>query len=447
MSVSRLRAWCWRRAFPLLATAGLLVIGMVSTTWWGADVVHMRAWPLPHDLWATMVAARRMSRLNLAGLYTQPTGLISFPGAALILVPVVMLIKAAGLSLAVPGAHNPQPFAWLLAGPYEIVLSAMVLFAADRVAERLGLNKPKRAVLAAAQAATVWSASVRWGHPEDAVAMALFLYAVVALYDGRTWRSAWLAGAAIAVQPLVLLALPVVLAVLPGRRVAGFLAQAAIPPTLLVAAAAAANFSATYSALTRQPNWPSVDHPTPWTSLAPKLSGGAVAAGPGRLIAIGLACGCAILVARRWRSASRVSQWGQDGLLELLWWVALTLALRCFFESVMVAYYLWPALAAALLAALTGWVRLITTGVLAVTLTFVSQDSWPGIWIWWTAMNGGLGLTLLVAMPRLSWRPRGTTREDPASVVVPEARKIGTVGDDHRQDIGQGIGHAQTSEL
>lgn len=422
--------------FPLLATAVLLIIGMVSTTWWGADLVGMHAWPLPHDLWATMVAARRVSHLDLRGLYTQPTGLISFPGAALILVPVVALIGAAGLSLAVPGAQNPQPFAWLLAGPYEIVLSAMVLFAADGVAERLGLSKPKRAVLAAAQAATVWSASVRWGHPEDAVAMALFVYAVLALFDGRPWRSAWLVGAGIAVQPLVLLAVPVVLAVLPGRRLAAFCAQAAIPASLLVAVAAAANFPATYSALTRQPNWPTVDHPTPWTSLAPKLPGGAVAAGPGRLVAIALACACAIIVARRWRSAGRVGQWDSQGLLELMWWVALTLALRCAFESVMVAYYLWPALAAALLAALTGWVRLIATGVLATTLTFVSQASWPGPWIWWAAMVGGLSLTLLVALPWVTWRR--PPRRELVRVMV---------GNDHLQDVGQGIGHAQASEL
>ena len=434
--MSRLQAWCWRRIFPLLATAVLLIIGMVSTTWWGADLVGMHAWPLPHDLWATMVAARRVSHLDLRGLYTQPTGLISFPGAALILVPVVALIGAAGLSLAVPGAQNPQPFAWLLAGPYEIVLSAMVLFAADGVAERLGLSKPKRAVLAAAQAATVWSASVRWGHPEDAVAMALFVYAVLALCDGRPWRSAWLVGTGIAIQPLVLLAVPVVLAVLPGRRLAAFCAQAAIPASLLVAVAAAANFPATYSALTRQPNWPTVDHPTPWTSLAPKLPGGAVAAGPGRLVAIALACACAIIVARRWRSAGRVGQWDSQGLLELMWWVALTLALRCAFESVMVAYYLWPALAAALLAALTGWVRLIATGVLATTLTFVSQASWPGPWIWWAAMVGGLSLTLLVALPWVTWRR--PPRRELVRVMV---------GNDHLQDLGQGIGHAQASEL
>ncbi len=94
----------------------------------------------------------------------------------------------------------------------------MALFAADAIAERLGATRPKRAVLAAAGAVALWNVSVRWGHPEDAVAVGLLLFGILALSDGRTGRSAWLIGAAVAVQPLVLLALPVVLTVIAPRR-------------------------------------------------------------------------------------------------------------------------------------------------------------------------------------------------------------------------------------
>ena len=165
---------------------------------------------------------------------------------------------------------------WLREHGYEPLL--------DR--ERLGAARPQRALLATAEAVALWSVAVRWGHPEDAVAVGLLLFGILALSDSRAGRSAWLIGAAIAVQPLVLLALPAVLAVLRPRQLPGFLARAAVPAALLLAAAAAANWNATVKAVSSQPNWPSLDHRTPWTSLAPQLSHGAVATGPARALTI-----------------------------------------------------------------------------------------------------------------------------------------------------------------
>src|SRR5258708_9689527 len=87
--------------------------------------------------------------------------------------------------------------------------------------------------------------------------------------------------------------------VIEPRRVPGYLARAAAPGALLLAAAAAANWTATIHAVPSQPNWPGVDHPTPWNSLAPHLSTGAIAAGPARAVTILLASGCALVAARR----------------------------------------------------------------------------------------------------------------------------------------------------
>ncbi len=392
-------SWPWlvRRLFPLLATVCLVAIGMAVTTWWGPDVVGKSAWQLPDDLWGTLVAAQRLAHLDLGGLYTQPTGLVSLPGAAVILVPVAAIIDAAGLSLQAPGPHNAQPPVWLVAGPYQIAVSAVTLFAADAIAERLGVTRLKRAALAAAGAVTLWSVAVLWGHPEDAVAVGLLLFAILALADARAGRSAWLTGAAIAVQPLVLLALPVILMAIEPRRVPGFLGRAAAPGALLLAAAAAANWSATIHAVTSQPNWPGVDHPTPWNSLAPHLSGGAVAAGPARALTVVVACGCALVAGRRWRAARHNAPWSPEILREVVWWVALALALRSVFEPVMVAYYLWPVLAVALIAASRSWPCLIATSVVTSTLTFVSQATWRGSWTWWTPLVAGLAITLLLA--------------------------------------------------
>ncbi|HEV2239705.1 MAG TPA: hypothetical protein VGR98_01570 [Streptosporangiaceae bacterium] len=384
----------------MLATVCLVAIGMAVTTWWGPAIVGRTTWTLPDDLWGTLVAGQRLARLDLAGLYTQPTGLVSLPGAAVILVPVAAIINAAGLSLQVPGPHNVNPTVWLLAGPYQIALSCVTLFAADAIAERLGVTLLKRAALAAAGAVTLWNVSVLWGHPEDAVAVGLLLYAVLALSERRAGRSAWLTGAAVAVQPLVLLALPVMLMLVEPRRLAGYLARAAAPSAVLLAAAAVANWSATMHAVTSQPNWPTVDHPTPWNSLAPHLSGGAVAAGPARVLAIVAACGCALVAGRRWRGALPGAPLSPDTLQRVVWWVAVTLALRSVFEPVMVAYYIWPVLAVALIPAARRWPHLLPTAAVTSTLTFVAQATWRGEWAWWTPMVAGLAVTLLFSYVR-----------------------------------------------
>ena len=403
--------WRVRRLFPLLATTCLIIIGMAASTVIEPPMFGNTAWSLPYDMWGTLVASQRLIHLDLGGLYTPPTALITFPGAAAILAPAVALADAAGLSLSTPGAGNGQPGVWLLMGPYMIALSSVALFAADALAERLRASRPKRALLAAAGATVLWSISVEWGHPEDSVAVGLLLFAILALSDGRTVRSAWLTGAAIAVQPLVLLALPILLVTLQPRRLAGFLVRASVPAAVLLGAAATANWSATYRAVTRQPNWPAVDHPTPWTALAPHLAGGAVAGGPGRALAIIASLGCALILGRRLSVARPCGRWSRATLRELLWWSALGLALRSAFEPVMVAYYLWPGLAVALIAATWSWRRLVGTSVLAVAVTLGAQSSWRSPWGWWGSMVLGLALTLYLAgVPRWRTRPRWAPR-------------------------------------
>ena len=397
-----------RRVFPLLATIGLLAAGMYTTTW-GPTEIGRSEWALPYDLWGTLTAATRLVHGNIGGLYTAPTGLVSLPGAAVILVPCAALIMASGLSLRIPGPDNLHPSVWLLAGPYQILLCCVTLFAADALAEQLGVTRWKRALLAAASAGALWSVSARWGHPEDAVAVGLLLYAVLALSRSRTTLAGWLMGAAVCVQPLVLLALPVLLAVLPWRRMPLFLLRGAAPSIVLLGAAALANWHATYTSVTSQPNSPVINHPTAWTSLAPQMSGGNVAAGPARLATIVLACCCALVVRRRWlawQNAADGAWWPATLLAEVLWWAALTLALRSFFEPVMVSYYPWPALAVALIPAATlSWPRLIGASVLAGGLTAAAQGPSHDVWIWWAPLVAGLALMLALAYPRPGGAP------------------------------------------
>jgi hypothetical protein len=392
-----------RRLWPILATIDLLAIAMLTTIWWAPTAMGTHIWWLPHDLWGTLVAASRLAHLDLAGLYTQPTGLVSFPGTALILVPLAAVVDAAGLSLHVPGAQNPHPATWLLAGPYVVVISSVALFAADALAEHLGAQRYQRALLAAAGAVALWNVSARWGHPEDAVAVGLLLYGVLALSRARAGRAAWLIGAAVAVQPLVLLALPVVAAAVRPRLLPGFLARAAAPSVVTLAAAAAANWHATVNAVANQPNWPTVDHPTPWMFLAPHEPGVAVSAGPARALTVVIACACALALYRRWRTVRDAGRWSPAAVQDVLWWTALALALRSVFEPVMVSYYVWPPLAIALIVSSRSWRRLIATSAAAVIATFLSQADWHGEWLWWAPVTASVVLTLVFARFAARW--------------------------------------------
>jgi hypothetical protein len=412
-----------RRAFALIASVGLIVVGMFTTTW-GPTLMGRTEWALPYDLWGTLIATTRLAHGNIGGLYAPPTGLISLPGAAVILLPCAALISALGLSLTIPGPHNLHPPVWLLAGPYQIALCCVTLFAADALAEQLGVRFWKRGLLAAASAGILWSVSARWGHPEDAVAVGLLLYAVLAQSRGRPGRAGWLAGAAVCVQPLVLLALPLLLAVLPWRRMPPFLVRTALPSVVLLGASAIANWHDTYTSVTSQPDSPIINHPTAWTSLAPQMANQNVAAGPFRLATIVLACLCALAIRRRWLAmaaagpdgpggpggpggAGGAARWSAALLTEVLWWIALALALRSFFEPVMVSYYPWPPMAVALIPAATlSWPRLFAAGVLAGGLTAAAQGPSHAVWIWWVPIVAGLVVLLAVARPAGDGSPR-----------------------------------------
>jgi len=231
----------------------------------------------------------------------------------------------------------------------------------------------------------------------------------------------------------VLLALPVMLAVLPWRRMAPFLVRAALPSVLLLGAVAIANWHDTYRSVTSQPDSPVINHPTAWTSLAPQMAGQNVAAGPFRLATILLACLCALVVRRHWQSrmspAGEASLpgtgWRADAawpaalLADVLWWVALTLALRSFFEPVMVSYYPWPPMAVALIAAATqSWPRLFAAGLLAGGLTAAAQGPSHAVWIWWVPIVAGLAVLLAISWPKavVAAAPSGTRGSPPRAV-------------------------------
>ncbi len=414
-----------RRAWPILVTVVFVGLGTAYFYRWASAVQgHRFAWLTPDDLWVTFGDAVAFSHGHFSVVY-KTQGFLTFPGILIVLAPVaalsgtfnttvveiaknhhvlqqpviVQLLGTPNLPTDVvtsgKGEYLAHPQVLLLLAPYILLLSCTALFACDALAERLGVTSSRRTVLAVAEAVVLWNVSVFWGHPEDAVAVALVLYGAVFALDERWTGAGWLFGAAIAMQPLVIVLLPIFLVMSGRHRALPFVLRAVIPVVVITIPPLAADVHDTVHSLTSQPAYPNHpgDHKTLWTALAPKLGGRGVDAriggGPVRVIALVLA----VLVglwARRWKNRPEM----------LVWAMALALALRCYTESVMTAYYVWPALAVGLVVAARASHRRFAMAIgIAVATTIVAQ--WHlGEWTWWALdMAGVTGLLIACARP------------------------------------------------
>ena len=302
----------------------------------------------------------------------------------------LLLAKSPGFSYGREYVLHASIFTALI--PTALVVSCVALFACDTLADRLHVSRNHRVVLSIVEAVLLWNVTVLWGHPEDAVAVALATYALIFALDGRFTGAGWLLGAAIAFQPLVVPLLPVLLAMAGRRNGLGLAMRSVLLPAALLAVPLIANFRVTLHELVDQPTFPSADHVTPWTALAPRLSGQGttlvVAGGPGRVLAILVAIGIGVLVARR--------RWLERPEL-LVYACLIALALRSYTESVMTPYYPWAALAFGLVVvARCDHVRFAIGIILTIVITILSN--WRLGWIpWWTLQIAGLTALLIVA--------------------------------------------------
>jgi hypothetical protein len=432
-------AWLRRRSLPLVAAVVMVTATMAYTLLWGPLVHHGSYWFMPGDLWGTFRSAHYVAWGDIGDVYQRETGLVTLPGISVILAPIAFISNHLQLSESFPYpiAH---PTAWLILGPVEAALGASVLLPLDRLAGRLGLATNRRVALCCAEAVVLWPVVAIWGHPEDPLAMTFALYGLLAAFDGR-WRSCgWWWGLALVTQPLVVLALPLIFAMAPARRWARLALQSALPTIALVAIPLAQEWSSTTRALFKQPNYPSIDHPTPWLAFAPVLekahpivlrrfgtgprpghtifastlvhtiAGNVVAAGPGRTISIALSVLVGVWAFRH-----------RPDVAQVVWLVALALSLRCVFEAVMNPYYLWPPLAVVLVLSVREWRRFLVCVVSAAAVTVWSYHH-TGPWLWWLPVVILLGVCLASAFPGLSKASGGGTRAGDSGVADPQER-------------------------
>lgn len=363
------------RVIPVVAT-GVVVVGvMVATLWLVPETSRDPSrWAIGPDVWTNF----QLAHLTIIGAYSalyDGAGYLAPPALPLVLAPVWELSHLLGLAVGYEKLV-PRPSAWYLLGPTTALLCSLELFAADSLAGQFGASRGRRIALAGFSAIALWTI-VAWGHPEDAIAVGFLLYAVGQGVRERWVRCAWLLAAAFAFQPLVALAIPVVLGAAPLRRLPSIVARILAPTILMLVGPMIVNPTQTMIALVEQPAIPSLGRPTPWLHLTrPILHEGLRAqftGGPPRLIAVLIALGLGVLVHRR----------RPDGLT-VTWLVACALALRTAFDPVVLPYYTWPAIATAVIVAAAGSpLRLGATFVAGALTTIVSDTDIYAEKLWW----------------------------------------------------------------
>jgi hypothetical protein len=414
----RLARWVNLRLWPIGCSLAFLVMGMAYMLEWNHLVNHVSTWAIGGDLWGIFRAAHYVGWGSPGGIYTPGNGVVAFPGMAVLLAPVAMWSG----SLHLTESYGPwvlnRPTAALILLPVELVLASTVIFASDALAGLLGVSKTHRRWLCVAVAVVAWPTAAVWGHAEDSLAVTFAICALMAMYNQKWTSMGWLMGFGIVMQPLVALLLPLIIAASPaGQRLLVTVRSVALS-AVLVGIAFLGDFADTYRSLVKQPTPPSINHATPWVSLAPKLTSGSVktvhgvslvpglghpamtattarvaqvvevAGGPGRMIDVLLVLLLGVYVWRRPQPTVR-----------LLWLAALVLASRCFFEPVMTPYYLAPPLFLGLLMASRQDARRFGASmVLAVEITVFAYFRLAP-WAWWLPVVAGLAGIVALGFP------------------------------------------------
>lgn len=392
-----------RHAIPLVGTIVLLSAFMGMSLFALPEWHHLQGWSYTMDIWDNLQLAHLADTGAYTAIYGQ--GLAETPGIVFALAPVWWIIHAAGMSVAF--VFEPlHPTAWLVVGPYEVLLSACALFAFDAVADRLGASAVSRLLICAVEVFALYNVLL-WGHPEDAVAVACLLYSCLAASEKRWSRCGWLFGGAVVFEPVVLLALPFLVVVASRRNFLGLLARAAAPTVALLIPPLTMNWSVTIHGLLDQATYPSLNRPTPWLDLAPSLGHEgymgasavtAAADGPSRLLAIFLA----LVLGFAFRRGARE-------LKVVIAVVALTLFLWCACEAVIAPYYVWPTIAVALIGLSTASpLRSAAILIFAVSSDVASNADLHAEWLWWVIVSL-LAVLLAVSWPKRRAEPESNT--------------------------------------
>jgi hypothetical protein len=376
-----------RSVLPTIGTVTVVVTGMAFGLGGGFFVDQQRgAWLTPGDFWVTVASAWDLLSGHGSSLYSG--GLVGIPGIVFLMAPAVALTHAIGLQSVFPGEFMSRPDAWLVLGPIEMASGYIALRGLDTVASLLGSTFKARIVLCGAETVLIWPVLVIWGHPEDVIAVGCVLYSAIYTSANRWARGAVYLGAAIAVQPLAILAAPAVLMrVVREHRFRTAVIASLLPAALLTCIAVIAP-GGVFRGVLIQPQFTLIDQVTPWVRIAPQVGLLTVSALPNRALAVVFAVALSVLATR-----------GKEPLRPLVAVVALAFALRAFFEPVLVPFYLWPALAVALVViASDSWRRLAVASSIACAICVASQFPHFGEFLWLLEMLGTFSVVAIMGI-------------------------------------------------
>jgi hypothetical protein len=259
-------------------------------------------------------------------------------------------------------------------------MASNVLFALDAIARRWGYSDAKRLALSAVSGAAVVSAAAFWGHPEDCIALALVLWAALAIDgDGSNalTRSGWLLGVAVAFQPLALLAVAPIVARFGVRDICRVAWRLALPSLVLVIPELIASKARTLNALVVQPDDPWGLSITPFSHLSRSLGHGSYSAGMMRTAAMLIAVALGIVICRR-----------RHDLPTVLFAMALAFSVRILLENELLGFYFLPIVALTLLLTLRRSPALFGLCAVASLLcvTLGNRKVHADIALWWPSI-------------------------------------------------------------
>jgi len=407
------------RRIPLFWSAVFIGLGLLYMFEYGPFFFDNPAWVTGGDLWGIFRAAHYVGWGFPGGIYDPSTGVVTFPGMSVLLAPVAMVSGGLGLSESAPGVTLAHPTAALLLQPVELLLGCTLVFASDSTAKLLGLSTRARFVLVGAVALVALHVAAVWGHSEDLVAVAFLLWSFQCLRTDRSRPGGWIMGLGILMQPLVGLALPLLVGMSTAKDRVRLVVRSVAPSAVLVGIALLGNWSETIHTIVKQPTPPSINHATPWLPLAPRIGKATVpfeqsflrittsgqrehflvthvhqpavvivSGGPPRMIGVFLALLIGLWVWRR-----------RPDTVGLFWLMTLALSMRCYFEAVMTPYYTAPALVLGLIAAARmGRWRFAIAFVAAAGDTVYGYFRFSP-WVWWLPVVALLTVVLACGYP------------------------------------------------
>ena len=396
-------SWLDTRSVPVMVTVWMVAAAVVYSLVWSALAHHK--WQVYSDLWNSAGMALAVGQAHFSAVYAYPSQIDSPPGFEYLFAPFMLLGHAVGLRTTIAHGGGFMVYGLLLV-PLSIFLAASVLFALDAVARSWGFSHGQRSAVSLVAGLGVVSDVVFWGHPEDCIALALVLWAALAVERNGPYGitgAAWLLGAAVALQPLALLAVSPVVARFSWRDLCRVAWRIVLPSALLLLPELLTSATVTVHRVVDQPYFPADESSTPFGHFARALGHGMYSGGTLRLGSTLAALALGYVACRR-----------RHDLPTVLLVMALAFTLRVLLESELLGFYFFPVVALSLLLTMRrSWSMFNVCAAASVACLVLGNRRAHDIVLWWPAIM--TTTLLMVGLAAASVR-RGRVHDRPEVV-------------------------------